>query len=248
LQNLQEALVALCDQVAAAVSAGTVLVVLTDNQLEPGLLPIHALLATGAVHQRLTRDGLRCDANLLIETGTCRDSHSAAALIGYGATAIFPYLSYHVINGLIESGEVLADVDAAYKNYRKALDKGLMKILSKMGISTVASYRGAQLFEAIGLSDEVTGLCFDDTPSRVQGARFEDLEKDQKALATIAWLERKSIDQGGLLSTCMARNITPLIPMWYRPCKRRYRAVTTLLGTCTPSWLTLVQSPLCVTC
>ena len=199
LQNLQEALVALCDQVSAAVIAGTVLVVLTDNELEPGLLPIHALLATGAVHQRLTRAGLRCDANLLIETGTCRDSHSAAALIGYGATAIFPYLSYYVINGLIDSGEVLVDVDTAYKNYRKALDKGLMKILSKMGISTVASYRGAQLFEAIGLADEVTSLCFDDTPSRVQGARFEDLEKDQKSLATIAWLERKSIDQGGLL-------------------------------------------------
>lgn len=199
LQNLEEALRALCDQVSTAVAAGTVLVVLTDNDLEPGLLPIHALLATGAVHQRLTHDGLRCDANIIVETGTCRDPHTAAALIGYGATAIFPYLSYHIINGLIATGEMLVEVDSAYKNYRKGIDKGLMKILSKMGISTVASYRGAQLFEAIGLSDEVIKLCFEDTPSRVQGARFEDLEKDQKGLATVAWIERKSIDQGGLL-------------------------------------------------
>ena len=199
LQNLQEALTALCETVTASVRAGTVLVVLTDNEIKPGLLPIHALLATGAVHQRLTNDGLRCDANIIVETGTCRDSHTAAALVGYGATAIFPYLSYQVLSGLIETGEMLVEADSAYKNYRKALDKGLMKILSKMGISTVASYRGAQLFEAIGLADEVIELCFGDTPSRVQGARFEDLENDQKKLATSAWLDRKSIDQGGLL-------------------------------------------------
>src|SRR5690606_13474626 len=153
--NLQEALERLCDDVEAAVRSGKVLMVLSDNQLTQGYLPIHALLAVGAVHRHLTYTGLRCDANILVETGTARDPHLIAALIGYGATAVYPYLSYHLLNDLIETGELLTDVDYAYKNYRKGIEKGLLKILSKMGISTVASYRGAQLFEAIGLSDEV---------------------------------------------------------------------------------------------
>ncbi len=197
--NLQQAITRLCADVEAAVRAGKVLMVLSDNHLAPGLLPIHALLAVGAVHQHLTRVGLRCDANIIAETGTARDPHQVAALIGYGATAVYPYLSYHLLNDLIETGELLTDIDYAYKNYRKGIDKGLLKILSKMGISTVASYRGAQLFEAIGLSDEVINTCFESTSSRIQGARFADLEEDQKALARIAWLERKPIAQGGLL-------------------------------------------------
>jgi len=197
--NLQEALERLCDDVEAAVRSGKVLMVLSDNQLTQGYLPIHALLAVGAVHRHLTYTGLRCDANILVETGTARDPHQIAALIGYGATAVYPYLSYHLLNDLIETGELLTDVDYAYKNYRKGIEKGLLKILSKMGISTVASYRGAQLFEAIGLSDEVVNTCFESTSSRIQGARFVDLEADQKVLAKAAWQERKPIAQGGLL-------------------------------------------------
>ncbi|MBE8716257.1 glutamate synthase large subunit [Cellvibrio polysaccharolyticus] len=197
--NLKQALEALCADVADAVRSGTVLVILSDNKLSKELLPIQSLLAVGAVHQYLTEVGLRCDANILVETAAARDPHQIAALISYGATAVYPYLSYYVLNDLIETGELLTDVDTAYKNYRKGIDKGLLKILSKMGISTVTSYRGAQLFEAIGLSDEVVSMCFASTPSRIQGARFEDLEADQKILAKSAWVERKSIVQGGLL-------------------------------------------------
>lgn len=197
--NLKQALQTLCADVAEAVRAGTVLVILSDNKLSKDLLPIQSLLAVGAVHQYLTEVGLRCDANILVETAAARDPHQIAALISYGATAVYPYLSYYVLNDLIETGELLTDVDTAYKNYRKGIDKGLLKILSKMGISTVTSYRGAQLFEAIGLSDEVVSMCFASTPSRIQGARFEDLEADQKILAKSAWVERKSIVQGGLL-------------------------------------------------
>jgi glutamate synthase (NADPH/NADH) large chain len=142
---------------------------------------------------------LRCDANIIAKTGTARDPHQIAALIAYGATAVYPFLSYYVLNDLIEKGELLVDVDSAYKNYRKGIDKGLLKILSKMGISTVASYRSAQLFEAIGLSEEVVSMCFASTPSRVGGARFEELEADQKIVAQTAWVERKPIVQGGLL-------------------------------------------------
>jgi glutamate synthase (NADPH/NADH) large chain len=197
--NLKAALTQLCADVAASVKAGNVLMVLSDYGFEKGQLPIPALLAAGAVNQHLTHVGLRCDSNLIVETGSARDPHQIAALIAYGATAVYPYLSYHVLNDLIETGELLTDVDTAYKNYRKGIDKGLLKILSKMGISTITSYRSAQLFEAIGLAEEVVSMCFESTPSRVAGARFEDLEADQKILAQTAWLDRKPIVQGGLL-------------------------------------------------
>src|SRR5690554_3823136 len=198
-KNLQQAITLLCEQVAEAVRAGSVIIVLNDNGLQKGLLPIPALLAVGAVNQHLTHAGLRCDSNIIIKTGAARDPHQVATLIGYGATAVYPYLSYHVLNHLMETDELLTDVDEAYKSYRKGINKGLMKILSKMGISTIASYRGAQLFEAIGLSEEVINTCFESTPSRISGARFEDLEADQKILAQSAWIERKPIPQGGLL-------------------------------------------------
>ncbi len=197
--NLKDALSKLCDDVAAAVKSGKVLMVLSDNGFKQGLLPIQALLAVGAVNQHLTNVGLRCDSNIIVETGSARDPHQIAALIAYGATAVYPFLSYYVLNDLIETGELLADVDSAYKSYRKGIDKGLLKILSKMGISTITSYRSAQLFEAIGLSEEVINTCFDSTPSRIGGARFEELEVDQKILASTAWVDRKPIVQGGLL-------------------------------------------------
>ncbi len=198
-KNLRQAICDLTDNVVSAVQSGKVIVVLSDADLTEGFLPIQALLATGAVHHRLTKDGLRCDANLVIETGSARDPHQLAALIGYGATAVYPYLSYQVINDLIRTGELLSDAGEAYKNYRKGVNKGLLKILSKMGISTIASYRGAQLFEAIGLSDDVVDLCFEGTASRLQGATFDDLEDDQRLLAGNAWLRRKTINPGGLL-------------------------------------------------
>lgn len=190
------------DVAAAAVAAvrnGKTILVLSDLGLQPGLLVIHALLATGAVHHRLLEEGLRCDCNIVVETGSARDSHQFAALVGLGATAVYPYLIYYILNDLVRSGELLGDVDDAFKNYRKGINKGLLKILSKMGISTVASYRGAQLFEAVGLADEVIELCFKGMASRVQGARFKDLEQDQKILLRDAWLQRKPIAQGGLL-------------------------------------------------
>lgn len=120
-------------------------------------------------------------------------------LLGFGASAVYPYLAYEVLADLIRTGEVLGDLDEVFKYYRKGISKGLLKILSKMGISTITSYRGAQLFEAIGLSEEVVGLSFKGVSSRIKGARFEDLESDQKLLAAEAWSARKPIQQGGLL-------------------------------------------------
>lgn len=197
--NLRAAIVALCDDVVNAVRDGVVLIILSDNDIKQDRLPISALLATGAVHHRLMREGLRCDANLIVESATARDSHHVAALIGYGASAVYSYLSYHVLNDLIGKGEVLLDVSTAYINYRKGLNKGLLKILSKMGISTIASYRGAQLFEAVGLSSDIVDLCFTGTDSRIEGTSFEQLEIEQQQLSDIAWVKRKSLQPGGLL-------------------------------------------------
>ncbi len=142
---------------------------------------------------------LRTDANIIVETGLARDAHQFAVILGFGATAIYPYLAYDVINDLIAKGELLGDPIHAQANFRKGIEKGLLKVLSKMGISTVASYRGGQLFEAVGLSDEVVAKCFTGVPSRIKGATFADLENDLKKLADLAWKSRKPIDQGGML-------------------------------------------------
>ncbi|MGS7250044.1 glutamate synthase large subunit [Pseudomonas anuradhapurensis] len=197
--GLEAAIRNIADQAEEAVRSGKTQLVLSDRYIAPGKLPVHASLAVGAVHHRLTEQGLRCDSNILVETATARDPHHFAVLLGFGASAVYPYLAYEVLADLIRTGEVLGDLDEVFKYYRKGISKGLLKILSKMGISTIASYRGAQLFEAIGLSEEVVGLSFKGVSSRIKGARFEDLESDQKLLAAEAWSARKPIQQGGLL-------------------------------------------------
>ena len=198
--NLESAIQAVCDQAEAAVREGKVIIVLSDRDLSPEKSVIHALLASGAVHHHLVQTGLRCDANIVVETGTARDPHQFATLIGYGASAVYPWLSYEILHEMVEINDIQGiALTKACANYRKGINKGLLKILSKMGISTVASYRGAQLFEAVGLSQHVVDLCFRGTTCRIQGARFEDLEEEQKSLAKEAWNQRKLVDQGGML-------------------------------------------------
>lgn len=197
--GLEAAVRNIADQAEEAVRGGKVLLVLSDRQIAPGRLPVHAALAVGAVHHRLIETGLRCDCNILVETATARDPHHFAVLIGFGATAVYPFLAYEVLGDLIRTGEVLGDLYEVFKHYRKGISKGLLKIISKMGISTVTSYRGAQLFEAVGLSEEVVELSFRGVASRIRGARFVDIEAEQKALAGQAWSSRKPIQQGGLL-------------------------------------------------
>ncbi len=198
--TLQDAIRRIAEQAVASVRQGRVIILLTDRGITEGRLPVHALLAVGAVHHALVREGLRCNANILVETATARDPHHYACLIGYGATAIFPYLAYEIVADLVASGQVTSvDEPHAVKNYRKGINKGLLKIISKMGISTIASYRGAQLFEAIGLDGEVTELCFKGTVSRVGGSTFEDFAADAEVLGREAFSARKPIRQGGLL-------------------------------------------------
>ncbi len=197
--GLEKAVEDVCDQAEAAANKGKVILVLSDKDLTEGRLPINAFMATGAVHHRLTQKGLRCDTNILVETGFARDPHHFAVLFGFGATAVYPYLAYQVLNDLIRTNELLMDPIEAKNNYRRGINKGLLKIMSKMGISTIASYRGAQLFEAIGLSEDVVDLCFCGVTSRIKGATFFDFQFEQELVAKLAWNKRKSISPGGLL-------------------------------------------------
>jgi len=198
-EPLEDALASLCAEAEAAVRAGRLVLVLSDRAIRHGRVPVHALLATGAVHQHLVAAGLRCDCNLILETGTTRDPHHFACLIGYGATAIYPYLAYECLNDLARTGRLRRNDRQLGRSYRRGIRKGLFKIMSKMGISTVASYRGASLFEIVGLHEEVVQRCFPGSVSRIQGANFLDLQADAMTLAQRAWNAGSEVEQGGLL-------------------------------------------------
>ena len=199
-KSLHQAVKDIAEEAVAAVLDRKVIIVLSDKDIEAGKVPVHALLATGATHHELIRKGCRCDANLVIETGTARDPHHMAVLVGYGATCVYPYLAYECIEGMIQTGELQSDdSEQLHQNYRRGINKGLLKILSKMGISTITSYRGAQLFEIVGLHDEVVEQCFNGTTSRIQGLNFDDLQGDQLMLAESAWNDSEEMSQGGLL-------------------------------------------------
>src|SRR5208283_2030961 len=188
--DLEAAILQVCDQAEAAVRAGKLVLLLSDRYLVKGKIPMHALLATGAVHRRLVITGLRCKCNILVETGTARDAHHFACLIGYGATAVYPYLAYQTLFDLMRKGALNMESDTRLelgRSYRRGIRKGLFKIMSKMGISTIASYRSAQLFEIVGLSGEVVSLCFEGSESRIQGADFADLKADAEYLSRRAW-------------------------------------------------------------
>lgn len=196
--DLRAAIIQLCADVVAAIQEGVTICILSDHDIIKGNIPVQALFAVGAVHNDLIKRGLRCDANLVVSTGAARDAHQITTLIGCGATAVYPYLSYHVLHDMIEQGELVVSIDTAFKNYRKGINKGLLKIMSKMGIATIASYRGAMLYEAVGIADEVIELSFPGLTSRIQGAGFTEFQQDQLDNSAFAWLDRKPIAPGGL--------------------------------------------------
>ncbi|CAM3389367.1 glutamate synthase large subunit [Halomonas lysinitropha] len=197
--GLKVAIHALCRQAEQAVNDGKVILVLSDAELDKGMVPIHAALAVGAVHHHLGRLALRPRCNIVVETGYARDAHQMAVLFGVGATAVFPWLAYQVMADMHHTGELVGNPADARENYRKGLQKGLFKILSKMGISTLASYRGSQLFEAVGLASEVVDLCFTGMASRIEGTGFSELQLQQELLGRDAWTPRKDVAQGGLM-------------------------------------------------
>ncbi len=203
--GLRARLAEICAEVSAAIEAGARLIILSDRMTPPGpgSVPIPSLLLTGAVHHHLIKQKSRTRAGLVVEAGDVRECHHVALLVGYGAAAVNPYLAIESVRDLVRRG-VLEGVSEkkAEANLLKALGKGLLKIMSKMGVSTVASYTGAQIFEAIGLGQEVIETCFAGTTSRLSGVGFTALaeEIEQRtgvALADPAGMEHRRLATGG---------------------------------------------------
>ena len=198
--DLEEAINTICDRVIRSVKKGNINIVLSDKKINKNQLIIPAPMAVGAVHHRLIDAGLRCDTNLIIETGSARNPHHYAVLIGYGATAIYPYLAYEILNEMVNKKKItISKYGDCVKNYIQGINKGILKIMSKMGISCISSYRGAQLFEIVGLNQKIVELCFKDTTSRVSGSDFSDIEVDLNDNRILAWDITKEIKTGGLL-------------------------------------------------
>ncbi|NOI33649.1 glutamate synthase large subunit [Vibrio cyclitrophicus] len=198
-KDLEQAINDLCDRAVEEVRDGAVLIVLSDKGLEKGRLPVPAAMAVGAVQTRLADNNLRCDANIVVETATARDPHQFAVLLGFGATAVYPYLAYEALGKMLDDGSLDKDYRTALQNYQNGINKGLYKIMSKMGISTIASYRCSQLFETVGLHTDVVDLCFRGVTTRIQGASFSDFQQDIYNLSRKAWTKRKPLEHGGLL-------------------------------------------------
>lgn len=168
----------LCAEAEKAVDEGCNYVILSDRGVDADNAPIPALLATSAVHHHLIDKKKRVQTALVIETADAREVMHFALLVGYGASAINPYLAFAVLNDLVERKELQLDFDTASRNFVKAVDKGLLKVMSKMGIATLTSYKGAQLFEAIGLKEELCRKYMGDTVSKIGGIGLEALTRD----------------------------------------------------------------------
>jgi len=176
--GLEAALVRICREAEQAIDDGYSLVVLSDRKIHSEKVPVSALLAVGAVHHHLIRAAKRTRIGIVLETGEAREVHHHCLLIGYGADAINPYLAFEALWKARLDGLLSKDYDDDQKivsSYRKAVAKGLLKVMGKMGISTLQSYKGAQIFEAVGLRDQVIDRCFAGTASRVQGVDFATL-------------------------------------------------------------------------
>ncbi|MEG1903586.1 MAG: glutamate synthase large subunit, partial [Bacteroidales bacterium] len=178
VKGLEDAIENLCKGAEEAVDHDYNYLILSDREVSSGQAAIPSLLAVSAVHQYLVKHKKRLQTAIVVETGEARETMHMALLMGYGASAINPYMSFAVIDDLIRRQEIQLDYASAEKNYIKALNKGLLKIMSKMGISTMGSYKGAQLFEAIGISTPIIDKYFTDTPSKIEGIGLEEIFND----------------------------------------------------------------------
>ncbi len=176
--GLKNGIEKLCQEAEKAVDEGCNYIVLSDRNVDKDNAPIPSLLATSAVHHHLIERKKRVQSALIIETADAREVMHFALLSGYGASAVNPYLAFAIIDDLVKNKELQFDYQTAEKNYIKAIDKGLLKVMSKMGISTITSYKGAQLFEAIGLSQEIIDSYFGNTISKIGGIDITDLAKE----------------------------------------------------------------------
>ena len=203
-EALEEVLDRICEQAEIAIRYGVTVLVLSDRHIDDDRIPLPSLLVLGAVHQHLVKKAIRANAALIVDAGDVRETHHFAALIGYGANAVCPYLSLATIAQLSEQG-LLADgitVEKAYENYSAAVGYGLRKIFSKMGISTYQSYQGAQIFEILGLNKEVVDKCFTKSVSRIEGIGFKEIKNMVVSQHKLAYptikAEGEILEEGGV--------------------------------------------------
>ena len=200
--GLERAMEELCRRASAAVASGHTLLVLSDRGVDERHAPIPSLLATAGVHHHLVREGTRTQCSLIIESGEAREVHHMALLLGYGAAAINPYLAFETIEDLIlERALTRRDLAEAIRHYIKACTKGVLKVMSKMGISTLQSYRGAQIFEAVGLDKTFVDRYFTWTASRIGGIGIETVAEEVTRRHAEAFPQRgredDELDAGG---------------------------------------------------
>lgn len=201
-EAFKRALDRICKEASQTIKEGFSFIILSDRGVNEKYAALPALLAMGAVHHHLIRKETRTQISIIIESAEPREVAHFALLFGYGADCINPYLAYETINQMVKEKELKSDFKTAQKNYIKAADKGILKILSKMGISTLQSYRGAQIFEALGLNKEVIDRCFTGTTSRIEGAGLdviaeETIERHKEAFGEVK-VGTPQLPNGGL--------------------------------------------------
>ncbi|AZG46937.1 glutamate synthase large subunit [Gordonia insulae] len=190
-EGLRRALDEIRAKVSAAIDDGVSIIVLSDRESDEKLAPIPSLLLTAAVHHHLVRERKRTRVGLIVESGDCREVHHVAALVGFGAAAVNPYMAFESIEDMVERGALGGiDFPTARKNYIKAAGKGVLKVMSKMGISTVASYTGAQLFQVIGLSQDTVDEFFTGLNSQLDGIGLAEIAADVARRHALAFSER----------------------------------------------------------
>jgi glutamate synthase (NADPH/NADH) large chain len=200
-EGMERAVERVCAKATDAVLDNYTILVLSDRAAGPDRIPIPALLATAATHHHLIRQGLRHSTGLVVETGEAREVHHFCVLAGYGAEAINPYLAFETLEQIRLKGGLSLSAYDVRKNYLKALDKGIMKVMSKMGISTYHSYCGAQIFDAIGLSSAFVEKCFTGTSTTIEGVGYKEIAEEAVARHRNAYgdspLYRSMLDVGG---------------------------------------------------
>jgi glutamate synthase (NADPH/NADH) large chain len=183
---LQRAIDRICAEAGRAIDEGYKMLVLSDRAIGPSRVPVSALLACGAVHHHLVARAKRTRIGIIVETGEAREVHHHCLLVGYGADGINPYLAFEALVQSRDDGLLDAHSDLV-GDYRHAVAKGMLKVMAKMGISTLQSYKGGQIFEALGLADEVVDRCFRGTVSRLQGVDFAVLEEETRRRHAIGY-------------------------------------------------------------
>ncbi|MFB9862885.1 glutamate synthase large subunit [Rufibacter immobilis] len=197
--NLQREIDRICAQAEAAVRAGKKILIISNRNIQEQRAAIPSLLAVGAVHHHLVEKRIRTKAGLVVEAGDAWETHHFATIIGYGASAVYPFLVYDTIKGLHDQQKLDNAQPYTYyfQNFIKAVDNGLLKILSKMGISTLQSYQSSQIFEILGLGQEVIEKCFKGTTNRLEGLNFEDLEKEALTKHSSAFPDLENLLESG---------------------------------------------------